>query len=299
MSRVLEGLAPAKLNLGLRIRARRPDGYHELESVFVPLDLHDRIVVRLADGGGAPRVVLSLSGQCDGLPPGDDNLAVRAARAFLAEAGLSLAVEIELDKRIPTGAGLGGGSSDAGLVLRLLAGARPEAVAAPRLRALALSLGADVPYFLDPRPAYVTGVGERVQPVAGLPGLALLLLNPGVPLATAEIYRAFDALVPDPARKEPPPAGPFLELPGARLPGGAGALSLANDLEPVALRLCPGLSRLRRQLEALGPLASAMSGSGPTLFGVFPDVAAAERARARARLPAGVWARVAVSLESG
>lgn len=290
MSRALEARAPAKVNLGLRIRALREDGYHELESVFVPLDLADRLALRVT-ASAAPRVSLVLSGQDSGVPPGEPNLAVRAARAFLAEATLSQSVEIFLEKRIPVGAGLGGGSSDAGAVLRLLSGNFPDALPAAELSLLARSLGADVPFFLDPRPARVSGVGERISPLPGFPALALLLLNPGVALPTSEVYRAFDALVPDPGARG-----------AAASPGRSGevaGLCLDNDLEPAALRLCPELLRLRGQLEELGAQAIGMSGSGPTLFGVFPTAAAAERARTKARLPPDVFARVAATLESG
>ena len=121
--------APAKLNLGLRILGRRPDGYHLLESRFVPLDLADQIAVTLGPHRAlGPRVTLALEGRREGVPADDANLAVRAARAFLEAGGLSCAVAIQLDKWIPPGAGLGGGSSDAGAVLRLLARLRPEAL---------------------------------------------------------------------------------------------------------------------------------------------------------------------------
>ncbi len=137
MSLALETLAPAKVNLGLRIRARRQDGYHELESVFVPLDLADRLLLRVMPSD-APRVSLVLSGEEGGVPPAEQNLAARAALAFLAEASLCQSVEISLEKRIPVGAGLGGGSSDAGAVLRLLSGAFPDAVPAGKLPVLPL-----------------------------------------------------------------------------------------------------------------------------------------------------------------
>lgn len=291
MTETLEAFAPAKVNLGLRILARRTDGYHELTSVFAPLDLADRLVLRVAESA-APGVSLSVTGAPD-VPAGEENLAARAARGFLAESGLPLSVEIELEKQIPAGAGLGGGSSDAGAVLRALSAARPGGIGGARLRQLALSLGADVPFFLDPRPARVSGIGERLEPLS-LPALCLLLVNPGVTLPTAEVYRAFDALVPDPSRGAAGRArGETLPLPGAP------ALLLDNDLEPAAVRLCPALRRLRQQLRGTAPLATGMSGSGPTLFGVYPERAAAEAARQRGGFPTGVWTRVAATLKSG
>jgi 4-diphosphocytidyl-2-C-methyl-D-erythritol kinase len=281
------------VNFGLRVRGRRGDGYHELESVFLPLDLADALELEIDEGAG-PEVALALESDDAGVPAGAENLAAAAARRFLAAAGLRARVGVRLRKRIPAGAGLGGGSSDAGAVLRGLAGRFPGALAPAALERLALALGADVPFFLDPRPALVTGVGERREPLAGWPGFHLLLAHPGVPLATARVFAAYDAA---PA----PTAGPLrpLVLALRRAPDDAAALAalLANDLEPAARRLAPGLEALRGALASGGARAVGMSGSGATLFGVFADAGAA--LAARGRLPAGTWARVARTRESG
>jgi 4-diphosphocytidyl-2-C-methyl-D-erythritol kinase len=268
-------LAPAKLNLGLRILSRRPDGYHELASVFAPLDLADEIELEIAPAS-RPEVELRLSGEAAGVPADASNLAARAAAGFLAAAGLSRAVGIRLTKRIPAAAGMGGGSSDAGAVLRALAACFPDALG-PGLGRLALSLGADVPFFLDPRPARVGGIGDRIRPLGKLAPLACLLVNPGVPLSTAAVFAAFDAR-PGPAEPVPDP-----EL----------GLDLANDLARPAEQLCPAIGPLRERLRELGARAVGLSGSGPTLFGLFPDAPAAAEALARAAFAAPVWARVA------
>jgi 4-diphosphocytidyl-2-C-methyl-D-erythritol kinase len=241
-----------------------------------------------------------------GVPGDARNLAARAARAFAAAAGLDSepGLRLRLTKAIPAAAGLGGGSSDAAAVLRALSERHPGRVAPERLRALALGLGADVPFFLDPRPARVTGVGERVEPLAGVPALWLLLASPGLPLATAEVYRAFDALAPALTPSDPAPTVRALRALGvagggaARLPRNELEAALRNDLEPAAARLCPPLARLRKRLGALGALGVGLSGSGPTLFGVFPDRAAAERAGAALQPVAPEWARVARTLAS-
>jgi len=226
---------------------------------------------------------------------------VRAAQAFLAETGLPAGLAIRLSKRIPVAAGLGGGSSDGAAVLRILDRAHPGALGPGRLRELARELGADVPYFLDPRPAWVTGIGERIEPVPDWPALAMVLVNPGVPLATAEVYRATDALGRTPQAGESLTLSERLEL--ARSAGGTrpGALAplLANDLEAAAVRLCPPVARLRGRLSRLGAGAVGMSGSGPTLFGLFPGVEAAREALDRAGFEAPIWARVAVTTKSG
>ena len=217
------------------------------------------------------------------MPADGSNLAARAAAGFLAAAGLACAVEIRLTKRIPAAAGLGGGSSDAGAVLRALAAHFQDALDKPALARLALELGADVPYFLDPRPARVGGIGERIEPLGQLAPLACLLVNPGLPLSTAAVFAGFDA--------RPGPAAPAFDR--------ELGLDLANDLTRPAEQLCPEIAPLRERLRQVGARAVALSGSGPTLFGLFPDAAAAARALARAGLAEPVWARVAQAAKAG
>ncbi|MDH3519573.1 MAG: 4-(cytidine 5'-diphospho)-2-C-methyl-D-erythritol kinase [Myxococcales bacterium] len=288
--------APAKINLGLRILRRRSDGYHELESLFLPLDLADVLELEVRDAS-RPSVHLRLAGRSAQVPDGGENLAARAAQAYLDRAGLACRVEIALAKHTPAAAGLGGGSSDAGAVLRALAARFPDALGPEALHALALALGADVPFFLDPRPCWVSGVGERLEPVEGLPALPLLLVNPGVALATAEVYRAFDALHPGWSRAPAPaPDGRALADPRTRAERLAGWVD--NDLASAALRLCPAIGRVRQRLQELGALAVGMSGSGATLYGVFPDAASARASLDRAGFAPPAWGRVATTLES-
>ena len=289
----LELAAPAKVNLGLRVVGRRADGYHEIESLFVPLDLADAIALSV-ESARATEVALAIDGPASGAPTGDDNLAARAARAFLARARIAARVAIRLTKRTPVAAGLGGGSSDAAAVLRGLAEAFPAALKSDALEEVALALGADVPFFLDPQPAWVTGIGERRAPVAGVPALALVIANPGEPLATREVFRAFDALARPRARQPDPPRALAREL----AEDGALAARLHNDLEEPAVRLCPPIARLRAQLRAVGARAVGMSGSGATVFGVFADRAAAERAESGFERSGRGWTRVASTGES-
>jgi 4-diphosphocytidyl-2-C-methyl-D-erythritol kinase len=301
----LHAAAPAKINFGLRLVGRRPDGYHEIESIFLPLDLADDL--RLTLGRDTePRVTLAVEQEVGtpevAVPTDGRNLAARAARAFLESAGLAASVDIRLAKRIPATAGLGGGSSDAGAVLRTLAAAFPDALSPDAVARLGLRLGADVPFFLDPRPALVTGVGERVEPLTRWPALALVLVNPGVPLPTAEVYRAADVLLPALTRPDAPSTlRARLEIVGSVASNRPGALAglLENDLEPAAVRLCPPVARLRERLRKAGALAVGMSGSGPTLFGVFPGVREARSALERAAFEAPLWARVALAAEAG
>ena len=273
---------------------RRSDGYHELESLFLPLDLADEVALDV-EKVAATRVVLELAGEAAGIPAGAENLAVRAGERFLEAAGLRRALRIRLAKRIPAAAGLGGGSSDAGAVLRGLAGLFPGVVDQAALLRVAVNLGADVPFFLDPRPTLVAGAGERCEPLLGpWPARVLVLANPGVGLSTAQVYRAFDALPPAGAA---PRLRPLVEaVRGAPAAGNALAALLENDLEPAAVRLCPAIAELRGVLREAGALAVGMSGSGPTVFGVFGSEQ--EAASALGRLRAAVWARVARTRES-
>jgi 4-diphosphocytidyl-2-C-methyl-D-erythritol kinase len=311
--RRLRVVAPAKVNLGLRITGVRADGTHELDSVFAPLDFGDEVAIEVAPAVEAS-VELALEAETPlaaEVPAGRSNLAAQAAERFLERGGLACAVRIHLTKRIPAAAGLGGGSSDAGAVVRALADCFPEALAPPALEELALGLGADVPFFLEPRPARVGGIGERIEPLSPLPVLALLLVNPGIALATGDVYRAYDALAAGRSGPASVTIGERLEAllrehrvgPRYRGPWGpAFAQSLddllANDLEDAAVRLCPPVARLRARLQAAGARAVGLSGSGPTLFGVFEDPAAAVQGSARAGFEAPVWARVATTRES-
>ena len=292
--------APAKLNLGLRLLGVRPDGYHLIESLFAPIELWDDVEVELWPGPGGIEVEVEIASDA-GLPPilaqvpaGPENLAFRAAAAFCAVHGVQDRIRIRVRKRIPAAAGLGGGSSDAAAVLLALATlSRPGDGPGDRagLAKLAGELGADVPFFLQPEPAIVTGIGEQIEPVADLPGLDVVVANPGICLPTAEVYRAADALG---SALTPSGAGStlraFLRLCASekiaqhRDEGQArdwiDALGdlLVNDLEPAARRLCPPVGRLLAELRRLGALGTSMTGSGATVFGVFASAREAEAA---------------------
>jgi len=268
--------ARAKLNLGLAVRGRRPDGYHELHTLFATVDVCDEVrLVPRAEG-----VRLRVAGEV-AVPGGQENLAWRAAAAYLEAAGVRGGVEIELTKRVPAGAGLGGGSADAAAVLRGLVRMYPAGV---DLAALARGLGADVPFLLRGGLAEARGVGEELrflEPVEA----HFVLVKPPFGVTTAAAY----------AGLEPGDFGPELDVSGILEALRRGAPPpWRNDLERPVFRAHPELAELKRELEASGLAGVLMSGSGSTLLALVAGRAAAEaRARALARRLAGHWVRAA------
>lgn len=282
---MIEERAPAKVNLVLRVGPPRPDGLHPLCSLFASLELAD--VVRVEVAGARDEVVCpSVEG---------DNLAAAAVAAFRAAApGVALPpLRVEIDKRIPVAAGLGGGSADAAAALRAANALAGSPLSLEALRRIAAGLGSDVPSQVEPRHAVVAGVGERLEPV-DLPAMALVLVPQEEGLSTAAVYRELDRLrAGEPAaRATGPDAGGVATVTDAAaldpeplraLAGGSLAdlaAGLANDLEPAALSLRPELAEPLAALRSAGALAARVTGSGPTVFGVFADRAAAERAAA-------------------
>jgi 4-diphosphocytidyl-2-C-methyl-D-erythritol kinase len=261
LSRVAEVEAPAKVNLFLRVFDARPDGYHELETLFQAIDLVDRVRVEL--GGDA--VELEVLGA--DLGPTQDNLAYRAATKLLAELGRTDGARITLEKRIPAGAGLGGGSSDAAAVLRCLAALCSVRPYDPSVRRIGGELGSDVPFFLGASPLAVgRGRGDRLVPLTALPEAHLVLVSPPVHVSTGWAYGALDE-----ARRGRggPSGGPVL---GGRPSSWQDVVANAhNDFQEVVAATHPQISRALGALRAAGAVAALMSGSGSTSFGVFPD----------------------------
>jgi 4-diphosphocytidyl-2-C-methyl-D-erythritol kinase len=256
--------APAKLNLCLYLGPRREDGLHELCSLFEPLALGDPIVVTEAE---RDEVV------CPAVPT--DNLAARALAALREHGWESPPLRIEIEKRIPVAAGLGGGSADAAAVLRLAAGEIAD------LQDVAAGLGADVPSQLTPSLALVQGAGERVEKLPGPASHAVVLLPDGGGLSTAKVFGEADRLGLGRSAAE-------LEELAERLRAAAGAgaspLSypqlLVNDLEPAARSLRPAIGDALDALRAAGAPHALLTGSGPTAFGLFESLAHARRAAA-------------------
>ncbi len=283
-------LAPAKLNLFLRVLGKRSDGFHELQTLICPVSLfdtitlqapceHDGLSVNWVPGGAGSeedRQVISTWNQ--------NNLIVRAVELFRARSGIDSPVQIGLRKRIPPRAGLGGGSSDAAAVLWGMSRLFCPELSAVQLAAWAAELGSDVPCFLHTGLCLCTGRGERVQPLGWLPRLNAVVVFPPQGLSTAEVYRHWN----ESEQGEAPRLG---EAVRAWSRGGPAAwrLGLFNSLEPAARKLCPWLGHLRRRLEKGGHLCGQLSGSGSAYF-----VLCRNRVQARSlarRLAAEGWGR--------
>jgi len=272
---VLRARAAAKVNLVLRVGPLRPDGYHDLSTLMVPLDLADEVVVRVRAGRrGAVSCRVPNRPELDG----GSNLAARAAEAFRRRFGVRDRIELTVQKRIPVTAGLGGGSSDAAAVLRALARAYAVRDRAA-LAAAALDVGSDVPFFLGRGPAWATGRGEKLAPV-DVPALDLVLVyptDPALAIRAGDAYRWLDA-----ARQSPSDATLELGAPAARFRPAMAR----NDLQGPCFERHPALRTWVERLVGEGATSAMMSGSGPTVFGIFRDGAAARRA-ARGALGVG------------
>lgn len=259
--------APAKLNLFLHIVARRADGYHLLQTVFQLLDWGDRVRLRVRADGAVRRL--------DPLPgvAADDDLAVRAARALQAASGTRLGADIAIDKRIPLGGGLGGGSSDAATTLVALNALWGTGLDEDALAALGAGLGADVPVFVRGRSAWAEGIGEQLSPI-DLPPRWYVVVDPGATVPTAELFRA-----PELTRD-----APHLTIP--RFVSGAATV---NVFEPVVRERFPAVARALDWLHRYG--AARLSGSGGCIFA--PAESAEQAAAIAARCPPGMQAHVA------
>ncbi|MFC1835844.1 4-(cytidine 5'-diphospho)-2-C-methyl-D-erythritol kinase [Thermodesulfobacteriota bacterium] len=261
---------PAKINLFLRVLGKRPDGYHDLETLFQAIDLTDELVISKTRG--------ELSLEVPGHPDleTEDNLVLRAVRWIEGETGERIWARIRLSKHIPTAGGLGGGSSDAAAVLigiRELFGLRLDDQSLERG---ALSLGADVPFFLMGGTAVGEGVGEKLTPVNTEHDYGLVLVNPGFSVSTASVFRELDRSLTAETRQS--------KLWGLLSAGVGPERLLENDLQPVTESLYPRVRQARELLSEAGFSQTLMSGSGPTVFAIA-DAGGQEIGRVTGRLP--------------
>jgi 4-diphosphocytidyl-2-C-methyl-D-erythritol kinase len=279
----LEVSAPAKINLALHVVGRRGDGYHLLESLVVFTRLSDRLSV-----DRAPSDRFSVTGAfAGGVPHGDGNLVLAARDRLRAACGDQACepVAIALEKNLPVASGIGGGSSDAAATLRALRDFWKLALSDDDLVKLGLTLGADLPMCLAGQPLVATGIGDGIALVPGFPALHLVLVNPGVPVATPDVFRQLASrdnpgLPPLPAR---PSAANIIDWLGVT----------RNDLELSAKAVAPEIGDVLSELRKTGPRFARMSGSGATCFGLFDDAARAAEAAAKIRRSHPQWFVVA------
>jgi len=249
--------APAKLNIRLKVTGRRADGYHELVSIMIPVSLCDSLEITVADHKG-----IDLT--CDGFfVPGDENnLVVKAASSFLARAGLQKGLDIRLIKRIPVAAGMGGGSSDAAATLLLLNALWAGALSSEALHDLGRQIGADVPFFLYGKPALARGIGDILEPIETWPEWGYIVVTPPLQISTSWVYRNLE--LKELTRDE----WNYIK---STLGGYSIAISkiLENDLETVTSASFPIIDTIKKTLLDVGAEGALMTGSGPSVFGVF------------------------------
>jgi len=283
---------PGKVNLTLLVGPRRGDGYHKLLTVFVPVGLYDELIFELEAarlGEGEPSGQAKVS--CPGVPP-DGNLVSSALSALALASGWELRGLVTVRKHLPVAAGMGGGSSNAAAALKvganLIEAAGGPAFSGEELRRVARELGADVPFFLDPRPCLARGVGELMEALR-LPPFPLVLTFPDASLSTAEVYRTFDGVAAEESRaafaararrsetawRSISRAWESEELILPELCAQVAGL-LFNDLEQAAFHLLPELLDAKVGLERRGVLGALVSGSGPTVFGLCASEVEAE-----------------------
>jgi 4-diphosphocytidyl-2-C-methyl-D-erythritol kinase len=262
--------APAKINLFLHVGERRSDGYHELESLVVFADVGDELLIEPAKSFS-----LALDGPFGGkLANEQDNLIAKAARALGAKAGRSPDVRITLTKNLPVASGIGGGSADAAATLRGLVQFWDIKMPQPELHAIAETLGSDVPACLLSETLWMTGRGEGIEPVPGLPPAPLVLVNPGVAVSTARIFANLKNRVGIGQAAKPKADLSMLAL-------ADYFKSNRNDLEKPAREIAPAIDEVLQAISHSGALRTRMSGSGATCFGLFADDKSAEAAAAK------------------
>jgi len=268
----IEILAPAKLNLLLKITRQRTDGYHELVSIVVPVDLYDRLKISKLEKG------LEVYWRGREQPKGKNNLVNRAAASFFEKTGIRKGATITVMKKIPVASGLGGGSSDAAATLKGLNQLWGNPLSSGDIEELALPLGADVPFFLLQRPSIARGIGEILQPIKGFPLFWYVIVSPNLAVSTAWAYKRVRLKL---TNKDIQGKIKSLEKAISSIPD-----ILSNDLESVTLGKYPFLCSIKASLIKLGAIGALMTGSGPSLFGLFDS---AQKAREAGRILARQW----------
>jgi 4-diphosphocytidyl-2-C-methyl-D-erythritol kinase len=259
--------APAKLNVRLKVTGLRTDGYHELVSIMVPVSLFDSLEVTVAAHG---RIHLTSNGFS--VPEDESNLVVRAAASFMARADIKKGLDLRLTKRIPVAAGMGGGSSDAAATLLALNAVWAGALSPQALHDLGSEIGADVPFFLYGKPALAQGIGDILEPIGEWPEWCYVIVSPPLEISTSWVYRNFKL------KKLTRDESDFIKC-----SLGCDTVNISeileNDLETVTSASFPIIDTIKKALIEAGAEGALMTGSGPSVFGVFSSLKEAESAR--------------------
>jgi 4-diphosphocytidyl-2-C-methyl-D-erythritol kinase len=259
--------APAKINYLLDVIGKRSDGYHDLRMIMQRVNLCDKIILTLTNTPGINVICNS-----KGAPNGPHNIAWKAAQALLDIAESDNGVNIVITKNIPVAAGLGGGSSDAATVLMGLNELLKRGLTDTQLMETGRKLGADVPFFIFKKTALAEGIGEKLTHLPEMPKCWIVLINPGVHVSTAWVYRSLQLTN----------KGELNNIPKFFKSIEDVVAILSNDLESVTIQSFQVIARIKERLMDLGAMGSMMSGSGPTVFGIFKSFDAAEAARLEA-----------------
>lgn len=273
---------PGKINLWLEVLGKRPDGYHEVSTLMLPVALFDRLELEPQAEGIRLECAHPL------VPVDERNLIHRAAEAFFRETGWRMGLRVRLDKAVPVGAGMGGGSADAAAVLSYLNQMAPRALSVAALHELARSLGADVPFFLLKRPALATGIGDVLKPVLGLCRYPLVLIKPPFEVSAAWAYGSLKLTR----------GGSRIKIDTLLACPHNPAACLENDLEDAVSARYPQIVAIKGWLRRNGAVGALMTGSGPTVFGIFETMDhAAAVARAARREWASCWCAATETLD--
>lgn len=249
--------SPGKVNLRLEVVGKRSDGYHELRSLMERVSIADEIDLKIVEKG------ITVTCDHEGVPNDESNIAFKAIKEILAYSSRNVGVEVHIKKRIPVAAGMGGGSSNAATVIKGINHLLKLKLTKEKLMKIGLKVGADVPFFLFEGPALAEGIGEQLKKVKTMPKLLFLLVNPNIPVRTDWVYGRYQL-----------DGGKFNgrgEVPNAYRTKKDVAKILHNDLERVTIKEFPIIGEIKDEMLKLGALASQMTGSGPTVFGIFAD----------------------------
>lgn len=269
--KIVKCRAPAKINYRLDVLNKRSDGFHDLRMVNSAVTLYDDIEIELTERG--------ITVECENdttVPDGENNVVYQVAKEILAYSNKNIGVKIRIKKNIPSAAGMGGGSSNAAAVLMTLNSMLKINLSKDKLIAIGVRFGADVPFFILESPALAEGVGDKLHKIKKMPKMPLVLVSPNIRVETKWAFERFDTMESENQFSEPQKLDEDIPLQFATKKSVIRFLN--NDLEKVTMQKYPALADIKQALTKLGALATQMTGSGPTVFGIFPDQETAQTA---------------------